>query len=63
MSMTTKELAVKAIKDLPGDATMSDIQYRLYVIGKIQKSKDSVSRHGTVSHSDVKKSVSKWLTK
>ena len=61
--MTTKDLAVNAIKGLPKDATMADIQYRLYVIDKIQKSEKSIKQNGTISHEAVKKAMNKWLTK
>jgi predicted transcriptional regulator len=51
------------IKDLPDDCTLEDIQYRLYVRQKIQRSLEAAAKGRVKTHSQVKKRLSRWLAK
>ncbi|MBA4312592.1 MAG: hypothetical protein C0417_08170 [Chlorobiaceae bacterium] len=55
-----KNDAIEAIAKLPESATIDDIMYRLYVIDKIRKGKEAVSRGEIISTSDLQKEVAKW---
>jgi hypothetical protein len=57
---TLKKNAIDAISKLPDTASIDDIMYRLYVIGKIHKGKEAVSKGETISLSELKKEVAKW---
>jgi hypothetical protein len=60
---TTKQAVMDLIKGLPDDCTLEDIQYRLYVRQKIQRSLEAATRGKVKSHAQVKKRLSKWLAK
>jgi len=51
------------IKELPEDCTLEDIQYKLYVRQKIQRSLDAATKGKVKTHAQVKKRLSKWLVK
>ena len=55
-----KKDALDAIAKLPESATIDDIMYRLYVIDKIRKGKEAVSRGEIISTSNLQKEVEKW---
>ncbi len=60
---TAKDEVKSLLNKLPDNCTIEDIQYHLYVIEKIQKGIERAEREGTVSHEDVEKQFSRWLTK
>ena len=61
--MNTVKKEVKTLLErLPDDCTLEDIQYHLYLLGKIQKGIDRAEKEGTVSHEEAKKRLSKWIT-
>jgi hypothetical protein len=47
---TVRDEAIAALKRLPADATLEDLQYRLYVLEKIRKGEASLDKHGPVPH-------------
>lgn len=61
--MTAKEQVQKMIERLPEDSTLEEIQYHVYVYGKIQKGLAAIERGEVVSHDEVKLRMSKWLKK
>ncbi len=58
-----KQAVLNLLQTLPDDCTLEDIQYHLYVITKLQKSKARVETEGTLSHAEVERRLSKWLEK
>lgn len=60
---TVRDDAIAAIKRLPADSTFEDLQYRLYVLEKIRKGEESLSKHGPISHAEAKRRMRKWLSK
>ena len=58
--MTNKSIAISAIKDMAGSATMAEIQYKLYVIEKINKAKVDIKKNGTVDSDDARMIAAKW---
>lgn len=61
--MTSKELAIKTIRDLPDSATWADIEERVRFLGAIDKGMADIKAGRTVPHNEVKKSLKKWLSK
>jgi hypothetical protein len=61
MDMTTKELALEAIRTLPEDATLEDVFERLYVVLKIEKGLAQSKDGRTVSNEEARERLSKWL--
>lgn len=49
-----KELALKAIEDLPADATIEDAMERLYFLAKVYRGLAEAEAGHFVSHEEVK---------
>lgn len=60
---SVKQAAIELIKELPDDCTFEDIQYKLYVRQKIQRSLQAAAEGRVKTHAQVKKRLSKWLAK
>ena len=60
---TAKEQVEEILKMLPEDASLEDIQYHIYVRQKIQQGLDDIDAGRVVSHTEVQRRLSKWLTK
>jgi predicted transcriptional regulator len=60
---SVKQAAIELIKELPDDCTFEDIQYKLYVRQKIQRSIKAAAEGRVKTHAQVKKRLSKWLVK
>lgn len=57
-----KEAAVlKLLEQLPEEATIEDIQYRLYVLQKIKAGQDAIDVGHVISHEDVMRELAGWL--
>ena len=55
--LTTKQEALKAIDQLPDDADMDEIMYRLYVLDKIRKGQEAVERERTLTSEELKREI------
>ena len=62
MTKSIKAELIEIAQNLPDDCTYEDMQYQLYVRTKIQRAEASVEREGTVSHTEAKERLSKWLS-
>ena len=60
---TAKEQVEEILKMLPEDASLEDIQYHIYVRQKIEQGLEDVQAGRVVSHSEVQRRLTKWLTK
>jgi hypothetical protein len=49
------------IEGLPDDASLEDIQYHLYVLGKVKRGLERAESEGVISHKDAKGRLGKWL--
>lgn len=58
---TAKQEIEAMVRALPDDATFEDAQYRLYVLEKIRKGRESIERTGGIPQADVEKRLQKWL--
>jgi hypothetical protein len=57
---TFKQVALKALQSAPDDADIDEIMYRLYVVDKIRKSRESIERGEMISHEDLKREIGQW---
>lgn len=57
---TLKAEVINAISKLPASASIDDIMYELYVIGKMKKGKKAAERGDTISIEELKKEMQTW---
>ncbi|MBU2591399.1 MAG: hypothetical protein ABIJ24_01055 [Nitrospinota bacterium] len=55
--MTTKEIAVKSIAELPDSATWRDIEERIQFLSAIDKGLDEIRQGKLVPHEEVRASL------
>jgi predicted transcriptional regulator len=60
--MTTKEIALKTIQDLPDSASWADIEERIRFLAAIDKGMEEIKAGKVIPHEEVKESLEKWLT-
>lgn len=61
--MTSKDLAIKTIQELPDSATWEDIEERVRFLAGIDKGLADIKAGRVVPHEDVKESLKQWLAK
>lgn len=59
--MTTKDMVIQAVKDLPDDARIEDAMEKLLFIAKIERGILQADAGQTIPHDELKQRVSKWL--
>ena len=59
--MTRKEKLVRAIEELPDDATIEDAMERLLFLAKIERGIQQADAGETIPHAQVKDRMAKWL--
>ena len=57
---TLKQEALTAISQLPETADVDTMMYRLYVIDKVMKGREAVSKGETISAEDLKREIEAW---
>ncbi len=60
---TAKEEVRRILESLPEDATLEDIQYRIYVRQAIASGLRDIEQKGVVSHDEVERRMSRWTEK
>jgi len=60
-AMETKQQMLKAIQELPDDASVEDALDRLYLLYKIEKGLRQADRGELISREDVRRRMAKWL--
>ena len=61
--MTTKEIALRTIEQLPEDASREDIQERINFVAGVRKGLRELDEGKGISHEKVKEEFGEWLTK
>lgn len=61
--MTSKDLAIKTIQELPDSATWEDIEERVRFLAAIDKGLADVRAGKVVPHDEVKESLKEWLSR
>ncbi len=59
--MIEKEQAIKAIQDLPQNATIEDAMERLYLLYKIDRGIKQADEGNKISQDEAKKKMERWL--
>jgi len=59
-TQTLKQEALESLKNLPEEADVDEIMYRLYVIDKIRKSREAVAKGQSVSHEELRREIEQW---
>ena len=60
--MSTKELALDTIRDLPDDASWQDVEERIRFVAGIEKSRDEVRQGRVVPHEKVRAGLVEWIS-
>jgi hypothetical protein len=61
--MTTKQIAIHSIEELPESATWADIQERINFVAGVRKSLQELDNGKGIPHEKVKEEFSRWLTR
>ncbi|MBN2128054.1 MAG: hypothetical protein JW741_01095 [Sedimentisphaerales bacterium] len=61
--MTSKDLAIKTIQELPDSATWEEIEERIRFLAGIDKGLADVKAGRVVPHEEVKQSLKTWLSR
>jgi predicted transcriptional regulator len=59
--MAMREEMVKAIQDLPADATIEDAMERLYLLAKIERGLAQAEAGQKVSQEEARRRMARWL--
>ena len=59
--METKQQILKAIEDLPDDATVEDASDRLYLLYKIERGLRQADRGELISQEEARQRMARWL--
>ena len=60
--MTTKEIAIRSIQELPEDTTWEDIQDRINFVAGVRKSLRELDEGKGIPHDQIKEEFSEWLS-
>ncbi|MGV3720285.1 MAG: hypothetical protein ACO1SX_05180 [Actinomycetota bacterium] len=59
--ITAKETVQQILEGLPDDATLEEIQYRIYVRKKLEDSMRAAEEGRLVDHEEMSNRMAKWL--
>jgi len=59
---TAKDDVQSLLQKLPDDCTLEDVQYHLYVLGKIRRGIERAESEGTVSQEEAERRFAKWTS-
>ena len=60
--MTTKEVAIHTIEELPEDATWDDVQERINFVVGVRKGLRELAEGKGIPHGRVREEFAQWLT-
>jgi len=60
--MTTKEIAIKSIQELPEEATWEDIQERINFVAGVRKGLHELDEGRGISHERIREEFREWLS-
>jgi hypothetical protein len=58
---TAKSEVASMLENLPDDSSLEDIQYHFYVLEKVKRGVERAESEGTLSHTEAKQRLGKWL--
>jgi predicted transcriptional regulator len=59
--MTTKEVAIRSIQELPEEATWKDIQERINFVAGVRKGLRELDEGKGIPHERIREEFSEWL--
>jgi predicted transcriptional regulator len=62
VDMTSKEIAIKTIQEMPDSATWNDIEERIRFLAAIEEGLEDIKAGRVIPHQDVKESLKQWLS-
>ena len=57
---SAKQGALDAIADLPDDANMDEIMYRLYVLDKVRRGREEAEQGQVTRHDELRREIEAW---
>ena len=60
--MTTKQIAIQTIEQLPDDATWEEIQERIWFLAGVRTGLRELDEDKGIPHDQVKEEFAEWLT-
>jgi predicted transcriptional regulator len=60
--MTNKQLAIRAIRELPDDASLEDIAEEIAILDAIREGEKAADEGRVISHDELKRQVKQWLS-
>ena len=57
-----KEIVEEILEQLPDNTTLEEVQYRLFIMQKIEQGLADVDAGNVVSHEEAKQRMQKWLS-
>jgi len=60
--MTTKEVAMKTIEQLPEDASWEDIQERIHFVAGVRKGLQELDEGRGIPHDKIREEFAEWLS-
>lgn len=61
--MSDKETVIEVVRELPEQATFSEILEHLAIVAAIRRGEQAAAAGKLISHEEVKKRVAAWLSK
>ena len=61
--MSTKEIALASIKELPDSVTWDEIEDRIRFLAAIEKGRQDIRQGKVVPHEEVRVQLDRWLAK
>ena len=60
--MTVRDKAIRAMQDMPDDASVEDIMERLLLLAKIERGIAQIDSGQGIPHEQAKERMAKWLS-
>jgi predicted transcriptional regulator len=58
--LAAKQEALQIIAEMPDDADMNEIMYRLYVLDKVRKGQDAAAKGEIVTSEELEREIESW---
>ncbi|NOT86327.1 MAG: hypothetical protein HOP02_16445 [Methylococcaceae bacterium] len=59
-TQSLKQEALETLRQLPDNADIDEIMYRLYLTNKLHKSREAIAAGQVISHADLKDDIKQW---
>ena len=61
--MSTKELALETIRNLPDSVSWKEIEERIQFLAAVERGRQEVREGKVIPHQEVKENLKEWITK